>query len=111
MNYHNKRFKPVHNSDSGEVSEEMIFHYHQTGDVLSCEYSGKHIRFGHLLGLVDQKGKISMSYHQVNKNGELRSGTCISIPEVMENGKIRLLESWQWTSGDRSKGQSVLEEI
>jgi hypothetical protein len=29
----------------------------------------------------------------------------------MENGKIRLYEEWQWTSGDQSKGSSILEEI
>tara|TARA_B110000259_G_scaffold11504_1_gene12482 strand:+ start:72 stop:215 length:144 start_codon:yes stop_codon:yes gene_type:complete len=25
--------------------------------------------------------------------------------------KIRLHESWEWTSGDKSKGQSIIEEI
>jgi hypothetical protein len=29
----------------------------------------------------------------------------------MKNGKIRLHEKWQWTSGDGSKGESILEEI
>tara|TARA_B100000809_G_scaffold1914_1_gene2211 strand:- start:188 stop:310 length:123 start_codon:yes stop_codon:yes gene_type:complete len=35
---------------------------------------------------------------------------CNSKPEVLENGKIRLLEEWQWTSEDQSKENSVLEE-
>lgn len=26
------------------------------------------------------------------------------------NGKIRLHETWEWTSGDQSKGQSIIEE-
>jgi hypothetical protein len=29
----------------------------------------------------------------------------------MENGKLRMHESWQWTSGDFSSGNSIIEEI
>jgi len=39
------------------------------------------------------------------------TGKCKSRPEILENGKIRLHERWQWTCGDMSKGTSVLEEI
>jgi len=39
------------------------------------------------------------------------TGTCFSKPEIMDNGKIRLHETWKWTSGDKSKGNSILEEI
>jgi hypothetical protein len=33
------------------------------------------------------------------------------VPEVLPDGKIRLRENWQWTSGDFSEGESVIEEI
>lgn len=32
-------------------------------------------------------------------------------PEILPTGKIRLLEQWQWTNGDNSMGQSIIEEI
>jgi hypothetical protein len=51
-----------------------------------------------------------MRYHQINDNDELMTGICKSIPEILENGKIRLHESWKWTSGDKSEGNSVIEE-
>ncbi len=51
-----------------------------------------------------------MRYHQINDRGEIMTGFCKSTPEIMENGKIRLHEKWQWTSGDFSEGNSVLEE-
>jgi hypothetical protein len=38
------------------------------------------------------------------------TGICISKPEILENGKIRLHEFWEWTSGDKSKGTSIIEE-
>jgi len=39
------------------------------------------------------------------------TGKCTSTPELMENGKLRLHEVWQWTSGDLSECTSILEEI
>jgi hypothetical protein len=111
MNYNNKKFKPVSNSENGEVSSDMIFQYKQTGHILTCNYLGIKILKGHLIGLVDDVGNINMRYHQINQNGELMTGTCNSRPELLKNGKIRLHEEWQWTSGDKSKGKSILEEI
>ena len=111
MNYNNKKFRPIHNTENGETSSETIFEYKQEGNILSSEYVGGQIIKGHLIGLVDSDGKIQMRYHQVNKKGKLMTGICFSKPEILENGKIRLHETWEWTSGDCSKGNSIIEEI
>jgi hypothetical protein len=111
MNYNDKVFRPTSNTKNGETSSETIFHYKQVDNVLTSEYSGGKIKKGHLIGLVDKDGNIEMRYHQVNDKGELMTGICKSKPEILENGKIRLHESWEWTSGDKSKGQSIIEEI
>lgn len=110
FNYNHKRFKVVSNSDQGEVSEDFVFEYHQHGNILTCEYQGGKIQCGQLMGIVDENGKIDMRYQQINQLGQLQTGHCISIPERMENGKIRLHETWQWTSGKRTNGTSTLEE-
>ena len=110
INYNNKLFKPTSNTENGETSNETIFRYKQTGNILTAEYTGGKIIFGHLIGLVDENGNIEMRYHQVNNQGELMTGICHSKPERLVNGKIRLHETWQWTSGDKSKGQSIIEE-
>ncbi|MDQ6529924.1 n-acetylglutamate synthase [Flavobacterium sp. LHD-85] len=110
INYNNKIFKPISNSENGETSNETAFLYKQEENILSAEYSGGKIIKGHLIGLVDNNGNIDMRYHQVNEKGELMTGICHSKPEILENGKIRLHETWQWTSGDQSKGNSVIEE-
>ena len=111
IDYNERRFRPVSNSPNGEISEEVLFHYHQEGSVVTCSYQGGRITRGHLIALVDDKGCLDMRYHQVNELGELMTGTCHSTPEVLHNGKLRLHEEWQWTSGDMSKGSSILEEI
>lgn len=111
MNYNNKKFRTVLNSDNGETSPETIFQFRQKGHILTSEYQGGKIVKGHLIGLVDKEGNIDMRYHQINAKGELMTGVCNSRPEILSNGKIRLHESWQWTSGDKSFGKSIIEEI
>ena len=111
MNYNNKKFRPIQNSQNGETTEETIFEYKQIGNILTSEYKGGQIVKGHLIGLVDKNGNIEMRYHQVNEKGELMTGICHSKPELNENGKIRLYENWKWTSGDMSSGKSILEEV
>lgn len=110
MNYNNKVFKPISNTDNGETSNETIFHYKQVGNIVTATYSGGKIIQGHLIGLVDSFGNIEMRYHQVNDKNELMTGICKSTPEIHANGKIRLHEAWEWTSGDKSTGTSIIEE-
>ena len=110
IDYNGKTFRPVVNSDNGETSGDTVFIYRQNGNILTSEYTGGRIKQGHLIGLVDDDGNIDMRYHQINDKGELMTGICRSKPEILKNGKIRLHETWQWTSGDRSKGESIIEE-
>jgi hypothetical protein len=111
ISYHNKRFRPIANTENGETSSETIFHYFQEGNVVTANYSGGQIISGNLIALVDKNGCLNMRYQQLNLKGELMTGICLSAPEVLPNGKIRLHEKWEWTSGDKSKGESIIEEI
>ncbi len=111
IDYHGKIFRALMNSPNGEVGPDMKFHYCQEGAILTCSYSGGEILKGQLIGIVGEGGVIDMRYHQVNKRGELMTGTCRSTPEWTKEGKIRLHEQWQWTSGDCSQGSSILEEV
>ena len=101
INYNGKTFKPTTNTENGETSNETVFQYKQVGTIVTADYSGGKIVTGHLIGLVNEKGNIAMRYHQVNDKGELMTGSCNSVPEILENGKIRLHENWEWTSGDK----------
>ncbi|MGY5351086.1 n-acetylglutamate synthase [Wenyingzhuangia sp. IMCC45533] len=111
MNYNGKKFKAISNTENGETSEETIFEYRQEGNILTSKYSGGKIKTGHLIGIVSKSGKIEMRYHQLNSKNELMTGICKSTPEILPNGKIHLHEKWEWTSGDKSKGTSIIEEL
>ena len=103
-----RNFVAVQNSDSGEVSEQTVFCYHQKDNAIWAEYSGGSIVKGFLIGTMDGNHCLSFSYQHLNINGEIKSGSCFSQPRV-ENGKLRFYEEWQWSSGE--SGTSVIEEL
>ena len=111
INYDNRVFKTVQNSESGEVSGETTFYYHQKGNVVWAEYKGGEIILGNLIAKVFDDDSLEMRYQHLNTRGEFMTGKCDSKPEVLADGKIRLHEKWQWTCGDFSEGESVIEEI
>ncbi len=110
INYDGLKFRSVQNSGGGEVGSETIFSYRQSGDIVRAEYQGGEIVCGHLIALCDSDGGLAMRYHHVNSAGQLMTGVCKSTPEILPDGRIRLNESWQWTSGDMSSGKSIIEE-
>ena len=111
IDYNNKRFRSIESTANGEVSGDTIFHYWQEGNVVWATYKGGNITFGNLIANADRYGNLDMRYQHVNGKGTIQTGKCKSTPEIFEDGKIRLHESWEWTSGDLSKGESVIEEI
>jgi hypothetical protein len=110
-NYHNKVFRSLSNSNNGEVSSETIFEYTQTGNIVTASYEGGSIIKGSLIALMNEEGKLDMRYQHINNNNQLMTGICISTPELLPNRKLRLHEKWQWTCGDKSNGESVIEEV
>lgn len=111
INYDGKTFRSVENSSDGEVSGDTVFHYHQQENIVWAEYSGGEIVRGHLIAVAGDDGVLDMRYQHVNKNGELMTGICISTPELLVDGRVRLREKWEWTSGDLSTGGSIVEEV
>jgi len=111
INYNNKTFRSVTNTINGDVNNETFFHFQQEGRIVKATYSGGDVEYGQLLAIADENGILEMRYHHLNNDGGLMTGICRSVPEVLKNGKLRLHERWQWTSGDRSSGNSIIEEV
>src|SRR5919199_3674421 len=109
--YNDKTFRSVTNTENGEVTAETTFWYHQEGQLVWAEYKGGSIVKGFLIATVQADNSLDMRYQHVNTQGELMTGRCHSTPELLADGRIRLHERWQWTSGDGSSGQSIVEEV
>lgn len=111
VHYGGRYFRPVQTQGASETTSETVFKYEQRGALVTATYSGGDILFGQLMAIVQPDYALDMRYQHWNKEGLLMTGICHSVPQVLENGKLRLHERWQWTCGDRSHGTSVLEEI
>jgi hypothetical protein len=110
INYNNKIFVSISNTENGEVNEETIFHYYQENDYIWAEYYGGKIIKGFLVGYIDNNGILHFNYEHINNEKIIRTGECKSEPKKLNDGRIELKETWEWTNGDKSKGESKIIE-
>ncbi len=111
INFHNRRFAGLTNTSNGQVTGDTIFHYMHHGNILTATYSGGIIIEGHILGHVNDDNSLDFVYHHLDTAGNLKNGFCHSVPELLPDGRIKLMESWEWRFGGEGKGESVVEEI
>jgi hypothetical protein len=111
VNLDKRIFMSGENTPNGDASRDTRFHYYQRGERVWATYDGGRVRFGTLVAVGDDKGRLDMRYQHVDPDGNLRTGTCLAVPELLPDGRICLLEDWHWTNGDLSKGTSVVEEV
>ena len=111
IQYHDRYFRTVSNSATCEVDDRTVFHYRQEGETVWATYHGGRVRFGTLVARPRADGTLDMRYQHINLAGDIMTGECQSRPELLADGRLRLHESWQWTCGDRSRGESVMEEF
>ena len=111
INYNDRKFRSITTSNNGDVDGQTIFHYRQQEDILWATYSGGTVRWGTMTGLVKPNGDLVFNYQHVNVENQLRTGICTSVVSINDKGKIQLQESWTWTNGDLSSGQSLVEEL
>jgi hypothetical protein len=113
INYNDKRFGML--STTTGASSDVVFHYHQSGDVVWGTYDPLNEAAGLLKGVfvakVDAKGVLDLRFSHIKSSGEIVTGVSINTPEVLPDGRIRLIEDFHFTSGDRTKGISIVEEI
>jgi len=106
-----KVFRSASNTGNGEVGKETLFHYHQSGSRVWASYSGGSIIDGHLFAIKKDNGQLHMYYHHINDKNEIMVGSCVSTPSLDSSGNLIFTEQWQWLTGDKSSGTSVISEV
>jgi len=110
ITYDNRSFHPLSSSVAGEIDADTIFTYHQRDDIVWAEYCGGAIERGFLVGTADVNGVINFTCVHINRERDTRTGIRTSRPEMLPDGRMQLHEEWQWSDGDRSRGESILIE-
>lgn len=111
IDYDDRRFTSIANSAAGDVGSGTVFHYRQRGDIVWGTYEGGGIAQGTLIARVLKDGSLDMRYQHVTLDGAIKAGRCVSQPEILVDGRIRLHERWQWTEGGTDAGESIVEEV
>ena len=93
---------------AGEVNRETTFEFTQTGQVVSARYTGGAIRLGYLVGVRDSE-RIEFRYAQVDDAGRVDGGHSTAELTLLEDGRYRLVEHFEWESRV-GRGTNVFEE-
>ena len=99
----------VANTEDGEVSGDTRFQFEQEGERIYAQYSGGDIINGHLVGTFDGR-EWDIRYSQINSEHETASGHSVGTVTLLDDGRVRVEDEWEWESQDGS-GESALEEV
>ena len=111
IDYDDRVFASVSNSETGDVGAGTTFHYRQRADIVWATYQGGAVAHGHLIARLQADGSLDMRYHHITADGAMKTGKCHSRPEILIDGRIRLREQWQWIEGGTESGESIIEEV
>ena len=109
MNLNNLRMNVIETATNGIVNELTIFTFSQIENFISATYSGGQILKGYLVGTLNQN-KLQFSYCQLQINGKMDNGQS-ECDILIENGKIRLVEHFTWTSRNGETGINIFQEL
>lgn len=98
-------------AETSRGAETPTGHYHQSGDLVWAEFAGGAVRIGRLTGVCGDDGVIRFVYNQVLTDGQLVAGECVSTPEILADGRVRLREQWRRFGDAESNGVSYIEEV
>lgn len=104
VEYGGRRFRPVGSGPGGVEGR-----YFQDGDLVWAEFSGPEVRAGRLVATRRPDGVLDAAYCFVTAAGETVAGACLTTPEPLPDGRLRLTERWRRLDG--SAGVSHLEEV
>lgn len=108
IDYDGRRFRAV---GHGPVESASSAVYRHSGDLLWAEMSGGTTRRGALTGVCRPDGILEFTYSMVLTSGEVVAGRCVSTPELLDDGRIRLHETWERYGEHAASGVSEIEEV
>ena len=110
INFNNKKFVLVENSENGEVNLDTIFEYKQDGNMVTATYKGGTVKYGKIIGHL-KEDKIEMLYQCLTTNNQLKAGKAIAKISLTTSNKIKLILDWEWLTDDHGFGKSEYIEL
>ncbi len=100
----------ISTAETGVVNEDTIFHFTQHDEHVEASYSGGQIVKGFLVGIM--KGQeLAFTYCQLQKDQQLDNGVSQAELRMDSDGKILLVEHFEWKSRPGEKGTNTFRQI
>jgi len=87
----------IQTSENGVVNKDTVFNFAQVNNEVSGTYSG---------GLICED-KLSFAYYQLHTDGTMGNGVSTCEISKSQNGKLKLVEHFQWSSRPGEGGNAV----
>ncbi len=110
INLNNLKMNVIETAQNGVVNEQTIFDFVQKDSFVEAKYSGGKIKNGFLVGVI-KENILEFSYCQLQTDGILDNGKSSSELAISTEGKIRLIEHFEWKSRSGESGVNIFEEI
>ena len=101
--------RPVDDLSQGLITSSTLFTFAESRSIVSAKYAGGRILLGYLIGKRTSSG-IEFSYVQTDETGRIDTGQSRCDLAVLPDGRVRLVEHFQWASRE-GEGVNVLEEV
>lgn len=99
----------VSTAENGVVNARTEFLFRQVERHVSAEYAGGGVVRGHLVGILDG-ARLTFRYAQLEQGDVLNSGRSSCEVERTPDGRLRILEHFEWESRPGG-GTNVFEEL
>lgn len=110
MTLDNVKMNVIQTAPNGVVNELTIFHFSQKDNFVCGSYAGGRIFQGYLVG-TNENDKFSFSYCQLQTDGKMDNGQSECDILMGEDGKLKLIEHFTWTSKNDESGVNIFREL
>ena len=110
LNFDQKVFALLQNSEQGTVVADTRFEYRQEGNLVTADYHGGTIRYGKIIAELRDM-QLHMLYQCMTQAGELKAGKAVADISFNESGKIMLTLQWAWLTEPIANGTSIYVEV
>ncbi len=110
VNLHGKRMRVAQTAPNGVVGKGTIFEFSQVGKVVEARYAGGRIATGFLVGLLEGD-TLTFRFCQISDGIRVDGGASSGRLETLQDGRLRIVESFTWESRGGDSGVNVFEEI
>jgi hypothetical protein len=110
INFNNKTFALLQNTEGGQVNAETVFKYKQKGNLVTADYAGGSVIYGKIIAYLEGD-TLNMLYQCLTTDNQLKAGKALAKITKTTTDKIKLSLEWEWLNDSKTKGHSEYIEF